>query len=176
MSTTHITVQGWVGSEVNYAVTPGGHAVATFRLGSTPQRQARDGSWQSGETNWFTVKTWRHVADHVHHSVLRGQPVVVTGRLLVDSWQRPDGSIATRQVVEATGLGHDLTKGTARFLRDAGAPAVVRREAPADDARDGARDDARDDEEAVAPGADGERAEPAERADAGGATGEAEAA
>ncbi|HEY1135668.1 MAG TPA: single-stranded DNA-binding protein [Nocardioides sp.] len=117
MSTTHITVQGWVGSDVESTITSGGNNVATFRLGSTPQRQDRDGVWQSGETAWYTVRVWRQVAEQVNASIHKGEPVVVSGRLVVERWERQDGSIATRHVLDATALGHDLTKGRSAFMR-----------------------------------------------------------
>ncbi|MDF9716357.1 single-stranded DNA-binding protein [Nocardioides sp. ChNu-153] len=155
MSSTYITVQGWVGSDVNHSVSAGGTPVASFRLGSTPQRQARDGSWQSGETAWYTVKAWRHTADHVADSVLRGQPVVVTGRLVVETWERQEGGTATRHVIEATALGHDLTKGTARFHRSGPV-----RERPAPDVTTGAQSQV----EPVAEPATGPTTEASERA------------
>lgn len=124
MSTTQITVQGWVGSDVSHDIAPSGVAVASFRLGSTPSRLQRDGSWQDGETAWYTVKAWRAVADQLRDSVRKGQPVLVTGRLVVDTWQRPDGTTAVRHVIEAVGLGHDLTKGTAQFTRSRSAAAA----------------------------------------------------
>lgn len=117
MSTTHITVQGWVGTEVESSITSSGRTVATFRLGSTPSRQDRDGSWQPGETAWWTVRVWRQVAEQVGASLHKGEPVVVTGRLVLERWDRADGSIGERSVIEATALGHDLTKGRSAFMR-----------------------------------------------------------
>jgi single-strand DNA-binding protein len=119
VSTTHITVQGWVGTEVESSITSSGRTVATFRLGSTPSRQDRDGTWQPGETAWWTVRVWRHVAEQVGASLHKGEPVVVTGRLVVERWDRADGSIGERQIIEATALGHDLTKGRSAFMRAA---------------------------------------------------------
>lgn len=119
MSTTYITVHGWVGNDVSFSTTANGLPVANFRLASTPQRRDREGVWQKGETNWFTVRVWREAAENVERSVRRGQPVVVTGRLLADTWERADGTTATTQVIEAVALGHDLTRGQARFERNA---------------------------------------------------------
>lgn len=117
MSTTTITVDGYVGTDVKFETTANGLHVATFRLASTPRRFGRDGSWQTLETNWFSVKVWRNVAENVERSLRRGQPVIVTGRLVSDSWDRPDGTKGTQLTIEATALGHDLTKGTTRFTK-----------------------------------------------------------
>ncbi|NEN78790.1 single-stranded DNA-binding protein [Nocardioides zeae] len=142
MSTTHITVQGWVGTEVESSITSSGRTVATFRLGSTPSRQDRDGTWQPGETAWWTVRVWRQVAEQVGASLHKGEPVVVTGRLVLERWDRADGSIGERHIIEATALGHDLTKGRSAFMRAArpvtapqGVPSVQHDAALADQAR-----------------------------------------
>jgi single-strand DNA-binding protein len=116
MNETPITLTGWLGSEVSLMTTFGGHQVATFRVASTPRRWAQ-GEWQQGPTNWFTVKAWRRLAEHAHQSLHKGDPVVVTGRLTADVWEREDGRRTTRHVVVATSLGHDLALGTTRFTR-----------------------------------------------------------
>lgn len=117
MSTTQITVQGFVGTDVKFETSSGGHPVATFRLASTPRKVGRDGVWQNLEPNWFTVKVWREVAENVERSVRRGHAVVVRGRLVTETWVRQDGSTSSTSVIEAEWLGHDLTKGTTRFER-----------------------------------------------------------
>ncbi len=116
MNETQVTFTGWVGSDVTLDETSGGQQVASFRVGSTPRR-LRDGTWHNGETNWFTVKAWRHLAVHVNESVRTGDAVVVTGRLTADVWTMPDGQKSTRYVVVATSVGHDLNKGTSRFQK-----------------------------------------------------------
>lgn len=116
MNETPITLTGWLGSEVSLTQTSGGHPVATFRVASTPRRWVQ-GDWQQAPTNWFTVKVWRRLAVHAHQSLHKGDPVVVTGRLTADVWEREDGQRTTRHVVVATSLGHDLALGTTTFTR-----------------------------------------------------------
>lgn len=116
MNDTLITFAGWVGGDVELTHTPGGAAVASLRVGSTPRR-FRDGTWQDQETIWYSVKAWRHLAENLAASVRRGQPVLVAGRLVAETWQRPDGTTATRHVVVASSVGHDLARGRAVFSR-----------------------------------------------------------
>ena len=118
MNETQVTFTGWVGSDVTLAEVPSGQQVASFRVGSTPRRMI-GGSWQNAETNWFTVKAWRHLAVHVNESIRSGDAVVVTGRLTADVWVMPDGQKSTRYVVVATSVGHDLNKGTSTFQKAA---------------------------------------------------------
>ena len=118
MNETYVTFTGWVGSEVSLADLGGGHQLASFRVGSTPRRY-QNGQWEDGPTTWYTVKAWRRLAEHVHASVRQRDPVLVHGRLVADTWTREDGSVSTRQVVVATSVGHDLSRGTSRFTKAA---------------------------------------------------------
>ena len=129
MSTSWVSLQGWVGTEVSLRDTPAGR-VASFRLGCTP-RFLRRGEWVDGQTSWYTVNAWRGLAEHVGGSVRKGEPVIVHGRLKVDVWQRDaDAEPSVRPVVEAVSIGHDLSKGTALFTR---APRAEERPAPDED-------------------------------------------
>lgn len=121
-----LTVAGFVGSEVKFSPgQDGGVPFASFRLGCTPRIHDRQNeSWRDGATVWYTVKTWRQAAVNVAHSVHKGQPVVVTGRLLVDEWTNDEGKERTSLVIEASALGHDLVFGSTFFLRAGGRSAV----------------------------------------------------
>jgi single-strand DNA-binding protein len=118
MNETHVTVTGWTGADPVLDTLASGQQVATFRLASTPRRM-RDGEWVDDETLWFTVKCWRHLAGHVATSVRKGEPVVVQGRLVADSWKRDDGTVTTRFVIVAAAVGHDLAHGTTAFRKRA---------------------------------------------------------
>ena len=49
-------------------------------------RLRRGGDWVDGETTWYTVTAWRALADHVRDSVLKGDAVIVHGRLRTETW------------------------------------------------------------------------------------------
>ena len=55
--------------------------------------------------------------------------MLVHGRLRTDVWEREDGQTSVTYVVEATYVGHDLTRGTGPFLKAvaAGARSTPRR-------------------------------------------------
>ena len=89
MNETYVTLQGWVGTDVEERVLASGVTVASFRLGCTPRYQ-RDGVWVDGETSWFTVAAWRSLGRNVAESVHQGDAVVVHGRVRTDVWQRDD--------------------------------------------------------------------------------------
>ena len=49
-------------------------------------------------------------------SIHKGQPVLVAGRLRTNVWTK-EGVTYERLTLEATTVGHDLTRGTATFFR-----------------------------------------------------------
>ncbi|QDP95844.1 single-stranded DNA-binding protein [Microlunatus elymi] len=111
-----LTINGNVGSAVDFGRTPQtGVARATFRLACTP-RIYRNGNWVDDYTTWITVTCWRQLAEHVASSLNKGDPVIVTGRLRTQVWD-DDGGHHQRMVLEATQVGHDLTRGVSTFSR-----------------------------------------------------------
>ncbi len=91
-----MTLRGWLGGEVRHRLA-GETPVAEFRLGVTPRyfdKQRSD--WVDGETQWFTVKAWRQLADHCRRLAPAGGPGrCVHGRLSQRSYVK-DGSRAFR--------------------------------------------------------------------------------
>ena len=52
-------------------------------------------------------------------SVRRGDAVVVHGRVRVDVWEREGQPSSVSWIVDATFVGHDLTRGTSAFVKTA---------------------------------------------------------
>lgn len=115
MADTYVTFHGWVGNDVTHRDVNGVN-VANFRVASTP-RIKRKGEWRDGGTTWYSVSAWRALADNVNASLKKGDAVVVHGRLRSDAWKRQDGQVSQTLVVDASLVGHDLTRGTSTFLR-----------------------------------------------------------
>lgn len=116
MNEAQITVVGWVAADPHYAVTANGTAFLSLRVGCTPRRFDRETSqWQDIQTMFLTVNCWRGLADNVNGSEFkRGHPVVVTGRLRIRQYEK-DGHWRFSAEIEASTLGHDLSRGTADF-------------------------------------------------------------
>ncbi|HSL36587.1 MAG TPA: single-stranded DNA-binding protein [Arthrobacter sp.] len=115
----NITVRGFVATEPKSSTTPGGVATANFRLGSTERRYDRaTNAWIDGNTNWFRVQGYRQLAGNIGCSVKKGQKVIVVGRLKLRSWEH-DGRIYHSAEIDADSVGHDLTWGSANFIRTA---------------------------------------------------------
>jgi len=110
-----LTAVGWVATKPKEVT--GGVPFTSFRLASTPRYfDSRAGAWADGRTEWLTVKVFRDVALNVAGSVTKGDPVLVHGRMCTEEWQGENG-LRTTLVLEAVALGHDLTRGRARFVR-----------------------------------------------------------
>ena len=79
-----ITVTGLVATTPKNLVTASGLAVTTFRLASNQRKYDKaQQKWVDGETNWFTVTTFRQLATNVVVSLQKGQRIVVTGAAAV---------------------------------------------------------------------------------------------
>ena len=112
-----ITLTGIVGTDPKHLVTTSGLAITSFRLASGQRRYDRaTGAWIDGDTNWYTVSTFRHLAYNVSHSVRKGEHVLVTGKLRVRNWENPDRK-GTSIEVEADSVGHDLFWCTTNYAK-----------------------------------------------------------
>ncbi|MEV4642907.1 single-stranded DNA-binding protein [Actinoplanes sp. NPDC049548] len=120
MFDTNIVVIGNVLTPPEWRRTAGSHTlVANFRLASTARRMDRDtGKWVDGNHLRVRVNCWRRLAEGVASSVTVGDPVVVAGRLYTRDWTDAEGNLRTSYEMEAVSVGHDLSRGRARFFRN----------------------------------------------------------
>jgi single-strand DNA-binding protein len=116
MNETMVCVVGNVATQPVYRETATG-ASARFRLAVTQRYWDREKSvWTDGHTNFFTVWAKRALATNVQASVTLGDPLVVQGKLRVRSEQR-DGQTWAYADIDASAIGHDLSRGTSAFRR-----------------------------------------------------------
>jgi single-strand DNA-binding protein len=112
-----ITVQGLVATTPRHLVTQDGLPITTFRLASSERKfdRARN-QWIDGETNWFTVTSYRTLGINVAASINKGDRVLITGTLSVRDWDNGERE-GTSVEIEATNMGHNLSWGTSTFTR-----------------------------------------------------------
>jgi len=138
-----VTLTGYVGNDIEVRRTKTGVSTASFRVGTTP-RVKRGDEWANGTTTWTTVVCYRGLADNVGASLVKGDAVIVEGRVRTQVWTDDQRDLHERVVVEAISIGHDLNRGTTALQRNqrrlADDPAMSQAEAtvPADDDEDGA--------------------------------------
>lgn len=115
--TDTITLTGLVATVPRHIITGEGLSITSFRLASAQRRFDRGTSrWIDGDTNWYTVTTFRQLAVNSATSISKGQRVVVAGRLRIREWDSGQKT-GTTVDVEADAIGHDLAWGTTSFTR-----------------------------------------------------------
>lgn len=126
MFDTYVTVVGNVISAPELRHTAHTNtAVASFKVASTARRLDRNRNcWVDGHSFRVRVICWRKLAEGVAASVMVGDPVVVVGRLYTRDWVDAEGNQHTLYELEASAVGHDLSRGRARFVRHRSTPAA----------------------------------------------------
>ncbi|MEV1321982.1 single-stranded DNA-binding protein [Micromonospora arborensis] len=117
---TVITVIGNLTDDPELRFTPSGHAVAKFRVASTPRmfdKQSQE--WKDGEALFLSCSVWRDVAEHVAESLTRGTRVIVQGRLRQRSYETNEGEKRTVIELEVDEIGPSLRYATATVTKAA---------------------------------------------------------
>lgn len=134
---TNITIVGNLVDDPELRFTQSGHAVANFRVASTPRtfdRQTND--WKDGESLFLSCSVWRQYAENVAESLTKGTRVIVTGRLKQRSYETNNGEKRTVFEVDVEEVGPALRSATAkvaRISRSGGGGAQGTGRAPAED-------------------------------------------
>lgn len=124
--TERISVSGLVATTPRHLVTQDGLAITSFRLASSQRKFNKElNKWVDGETNWYTVTSFKQLAINAAGSINKGDRITVTGALRVRDWDNGERA-GTSVEIEATAMGHDLSWGTSVFTRTA----LVRDEEP----------------------------------------------
>lgn len=112
-----LSVAGLVATTPRHLVTQDGLPITSFRLAASNRRFDRvQNKWIDGETNWFTITSFRQLAVNSSTSVNKGDRILVSGKLRVRDWDNGERS-GTSVEVEADSIGHDLSWGSAVFTR-----------------------------------------------------------
>ena len=117
MNETITTIVGNVVDEPNRRRLESGVSVTSFRVASTARRFDRATShWTDGESLYLKVTCWRALAENVYRSFVKGDPVVITGRLFTRLYEVGESRRAAYEL-EATAAGFDLNRGVSTFKR-----------------------------------------------------------
>ena len=114
----YVTLVGFVARDPIIRQTKQGTNVTDLRVGTTTRILDRTtGEWRDGDTNYYTVKCWRRLADHTKASLHKGEPVMVKGRFRTRSYEDKTGQLKTEVEIEADAIGHDLSRGISNYIR-----------------------------------------------------------
>lgn len=118
---TVITLIGNLVDDPELRFTPAGHAVAKFRVASTPRTfDKQAGEWKDGDSLFMTCTAWRSLGEHCAESLTRGTRVIVSGVLKQRSYEDREGVKKTVYEVEAEDVAASLKTATAVVTKTTG--------------------------------------------------------
>jgi single-strand DNA-binding protein len=127
MYETQVTVVGNLVTEVDKHRLSDGSAVANFRVGSTERRFDRaGGTWVDGNRLYIDVRCRRDLAENSVASLVKGDPVVVTGHIYTRSYEH-HGQRRSTPTLEAHSVAADLARCTVVLTRTRRGAAVAER-------------------------------------------------
>lgn len=107
---TNVTIIGRLGADPEIRFTQNGTAVANFNIVSSKSKKRDDGGWDESETTWYRVDAWERLGENVTETLRKGDPVIVVGRLYMDTYQAKDGTERQSLKVTAYNVGIDLKR------------------------------------------------------------------
>jgi len=113
--------------------TPGGDAVATLNIASSSKYKTKAGE-EKEETCFVDVSVWRKQAQNCADYLVKGQRVLVEGRLKMEKWETANGEKRKTYKIDATNVSF-LEKPKGSTAGDDSRPPISDADvpAPADD-------------------------------------------
>jgi single-strand DNA-binding protein len=109
MFETFVTVTGRVVTQPQRHRFASGDQKTSFRVMSVERRFDREtNEWGDGDRLFLTVNCWRRLADGVANSVVKGDHVVISGRLYVRQYTAEGGDRRESFELDARAIGPDL--------------------------------------------------------------------
>lgn len=103
---TYLTVIGNLTSDPELLFTPSGAAVANFTVASTPRKyNSNTNQWEDGEALFLRCNVWRTQAENIAEGLVRGNRVIVYGKLVQRSFETKEGEKRTVQELEVEEIG-----------------------------------------------------------------------
>lgn len=117
-----ITVCGNLVDDPELRFTPGGAAVAKFRVASVPRTLNRETQqWEDAKDGLFLpCSVWRQAAENAAESLQKGMRVIVQGRLKQRSYEDREGVKRTVYELDVEEVGPSLKNATAKVTKAAG--------------------------------------------------------
>lgn len=111
MKQTPVTVVGTLVSDMRpRRVGPDETLVLNFRVACTERRLDKTSeSWVDGESLYLAVNCWRRLAENAA-SLVKGDPVIVSGKLRTREWTTEQGERRSVVELEASAIGPDLAR------------------------------------------------------------------
>jgi single-strand DNA-binding protein len=98
-SFNQVTLMGNLTRDPDLRQIPSGQSVCSFSLALNRSYKGSDGNWQEA-TDYVDIVAWGPLGERVAQYVTKGRPVLVSGRLQSQSWEK-DGQKRTKLEVVA---------------------------------------------------------------------------
>lgn len=109
-----LTAQGRLTADPELKYTSSGTAICEFTIAVNPRERGADGQWRDLDPSFVFVTTWKQLAENCAETLVRGVPVIVTGRWREERWER-DGKKSSRWRLTADAVGPNLALCTAKL-------------------------------------------------------------
>lgn len=113
MADSNITLVGNLTRDPELKFTQSGKAQTRFSI-AVNRRWQKNGEWEE-QVSYFDVTCWAVLAENVANGVVKGNRVIVAGRLEQRTWETKDGEKRSTVEVVADSVGLDLSKSTTRI-------------------------------------------------------------
>ena len=112
MADSNITLVGNLTRDPELKFTQSGKAQTRFSI-AVNRRWQKNGEWEE-QVSYFDVTCWAVLAENVANGVVKGNRVIVLGRLEQRTWETKEGEKRSTVEVVADAVGLDLSKSTTR--------------------------------------------------------------
>ena len=118
---TKITVTGNVGQEPELRYTPQNKAVLEVSVnGTRSQKDKTTGQWSDdGGQLWVRASFWERDAEHLASFLHKGDKVTISGDLVLEEYQKRDGTPGQKHVVRFPRFLGVIPKRTAKPIQQA---------------------------------------------------------
>lgn len=113
-----VEILGNVGSDPEMRFTPNGKAVTTFPIAHNKPSIDANGE-KHEDTMWFDCVCWEKLAELVNTSIVKGDPVLISGALRMRTWKDKEGQMRSKLECQAREVVFLRPKNNARTEIDA---------------------------------------------------------
>lgn len=99
MPLPRITLEGRVVADPELRFGQSGTAICRMRLvAGDRKKNDHTGEWEDGDSLWMDVTCFKQLAENVVESVVKGDLVIVTGKIRTEEWQDRDSGAKRSKV------------------------------------------------------------------------------
>jgi single-strand DNA-binding protein len=77
--------------EPDFQVTQSGVSRCKLRIACNERKKTQDGTWVDAETSYFDIVLWRELAEAAADNFLKGQAILVIGKVRVSKYEDKNG-------------------------------------------------------------------------------------